>query len=215
MNKRTIFKRADERGNVTIFAMASIVSIMLIIVLTVGASSVFTTKAKIDNDLDLAIEQTHLSGYTLELRNVDDPYTMLANTLLKSLRQSGFSGDVDIYTYECSDAEINAKRAGLADNVRVIVYQINLEQKSDGLVEGGKPFDNIGVTTVKCSSITPYSGIKIFKPAGRSSTCLHYSAPANKNSFSSSDGVSLIDLPKALSKYRNYSLEKVVDALDE
>lgn len=199
----------------TVFALAAMISIMLVVVLLIGASSVATTKAKIDNDLDVAIEQSHLSGYTLELRNLDDPYTKLANDLLQSLRSSGFKGQVDVYTYECSEAEINAQRAGLAQNARLIVYQVNLTQPSAGLVAGAGVFDGIGVSAVKTSSITPYSGIRIYRPATASPTCRHYSAPAGKNSFAASDAATMSGLTKALDKCRSEALAKVVDALDE
>ena len=162
----------DERGSVTVFTTLAMCAMVLAFVLMVCLVCMFVQKSGLDNDLEVAREETLANGFQMELKNANDPGALIANRVYDSLRRNGYDGAFTMQFYEATDAQIRAANPGMTDDeidqVRCMAYQVVLEQGTYEVIPGASLLNGVSSDLTVSSGIAcamcPYSLYKTYKP---------------------------------------------------
>lgn len=162
----------DERGSVTVFTALTMTSLVLALALMVGFACLFAQKSALDNDLQLAREETLANGFQMELKNSEDPGRLISNKVCASLRRNGYEGAFAMQFYEATRSEIRAACPSLSDEdvdkVRALAYQVVLTQGAFEVIPGlsllnGFPDELVVASGIACD-LCPYSLFKTYRP---------------------------------------------------
>lgn len=155
-----------EEGSVTILALASMLALALALILAVEFACVYAQKSMFDNDLNVAREETFSAGFSMQLKNSDDPGGLLCANIVNSLRSNGYTGAITLWFYEATQEEIEASSIHIdnADSIRCIAYQIQLESSYRAVIAPSSWLAGLVVSNQTCASLCPYALHKTYRP---------------------------------------------------
>lgn len=170
----------DESGGVTITALLFMGSIAMALILALEASCAYAQKTAFDNLLSIAREETFSAGFDMQLKSSEDPGALICRKVRDCLRANGYQGKIDMELYEATPGEIEDANPAIdsADNVRVIVYGVSIEQPYRNVAAPALWFSGLTLTSKTTASMCPYSLHKTYRPDGIDGIAWRYSIPA-------------------------------------
>lgn len=170
----------DESGNVTIAALLFMASLALALILALEASCAYAQKTAYDNLLNIAREETFSAGFDMQLKSSDDPGMLISEKLRDSLRSNGYQGQIEVEFYEATPGEIENANPVIdsADNVRVLVYRVEVQQPYKNVVAPALLFTEATLASETCASLCPYALHKTYRPDDVDAIAWHYSVPS-------------------------------------
>lgn len=178
----------DERGSVAILTLMSMLALALALIIALEFACVYAQKSVYDNDLNVAREETFSAGFSMQLKNSDDPAGLICTSIINSLRSNNYTGAITLWFYEASEEEIEASSPMIdsAVNMRCIAYQVQLQEPYETIMAPGSWLSGLSISNQTCAALCPYALHRTYRPSEeRDGVLWRYSVAANENSPSS------------------------------
>ena len=179
----------NEEGSVAILTLMSMLVLALALVIAIEFACVYAQKSVYDNDLNVAREETFSSGFSMQLKNSDDPAGLICTSITNSLRSNNYSGAITLWFYEATEEEIEASSSMIdsAVNMRCIAYQVQLQDPYKTIVAPSNWLSQLSIANQTCAALCPYALHRTYRPDDeREGILWRYSIAENESSPSSS-----------------------------
>ena len=156
----TVTKGRDERGNMLPLVVVAVFVLFAVLAFSVDQGIAYATKARQENVLDSARSSCMDASFALVAKNADDPGRMIADWVVRTVRDAGFRGEVSVWFYEAPEASASSAE-------RHWTIGIQLAEVSPTVFARGYGIDGLPVASYRVMTAMPYAGEKVWRPAER------------------------------------------------
>lgn len=152
--------RSDELGNMLPLVVVSTLVLFAVLAFSVDQGIAYAVKARQENALDAARSACMEASFALAAKNAEDPGALVAECVVRTLREEGCEGQVSVWFYE-APAEL------LPSSERLWVIGMQVEGQSETVFARGYGIDALPVASCKVVTARPYAGERVWRPAKR------------------------------------------------
>lgn len=198
-----LYRKRDEKGSAAPMIAALCLLLALFCAVSVDLAGALLVRESLANDLAAAKDETSAPQNSIVMKNSDDPGAEIAKTLAKSLRANGYSGKIEVWTYEAPASEVPEDR-------RAIAWGVQVSRSYETYFARGVGIDSIDVAASTTASAVPYSSGRAWRPAASVlGGKYEFAEESGPDDFTFTPAASVSQIPNEVAE----RLEKTVDSL--
>ena len=167
--------RRSERGSMLPLVVAAVLVLFAVLAFAVDQGIAYAAKARQENALDAARAACMDASFALVAKNADDPGRMVADRVVRTVRDAGFRGASAGWFYEAPEESASSTERHWAIGMQ-------LEEESPTVFARGYGIDALPVASYRVMTAMPYAGERVWRPAER--RCGRYDYPAGTDAAS-------------------------------
>lgn len=165
----------SERGSMVPLVVVASLVLFAVLAFAVDQGIAYAAKARQENALDAARAACMDASFALVAKNADDPGRMVADRVVRTVRDAGFRGAVFVWFYEAPEESASSTE-------RHWVIGMQLEEESPTVFARGYGIDALPVASYRVMTAMPYAGERVWRPTER--RCGRYDYPAGTDATS-------------------------------
>lgn len=160
LKRMRAFGWADERGNMLPLVVVSALVLFAVLAFSIDQGIAYAVKAQQENALDAARSACMDASFALVAKNAEDPGALVAERVVRSLRDEGCEGSASVWFYEAP-----AEQLPSSERLWVVGMQVKGESKT--VFARGYGIEGLPVASYRVMTAVPYAGEKVWRPSKR------------------------------------------------
>lgn len=147
----------DERGNMLPLVVVSALVLFAVLAFSIDQGIAYAVKSQQENALDAARSACMDASFALIAKNAEDPGALVAERVVRTLRDEGCEGVVSVWFYE-----VPADQLPSSERLWVIGMQVQGESRT--VFARGYGIEGLPVASCRVMTAVPYAGEKVWRP---------------------------------------------------
>lgn len=158
---RVVSAWRSECGNMLPLVVVSALVLFAVLAFSIDQGIAYAAKVRQENALDAARAACMDASFALVAKNADDPGALVAERVVRTLRDQGCGGSIVVWFYE-------APAEDLPVSERLWAIGMQVRGEAETVFARGYGIEGLPVASWRVMTAVPYAGERAWRPARRS-----------------------------------------------